>query len=205
MDKYSAYQHHTVTAYNRVGSTLAVGFDRYFAEVACEEAAHVLESLSPESSILDLGCGSGPASRYFSEHGHDVVSADLSEGMLQECRLRGLSTLVRLDLEALPFGAEAFDAVWAHTSMLHIPKSRLSTALEDVVRCLKTGGLLFIGLREGKSEGYLDREGEQMWFSHFTEGEFEEYLPPETSLLRHTRTRPGRVVFLYYLLQKQTP
>jgi hypothetical protein len=73
---------------------------------------------------------------------------------------------------------------------------------ERLITCLKQDGLAFIAVRDGEGEGYVNRAGEDMWFSRFHDNEFEQYIPTGVSLLRHTRTKPGRGVVLNYLLRK---
>jgi SAM-dependent methyltransferase len=196
------YKAHTISGYDAVANTLAQAFDSHFANWAHEEAAYFLTMLQPKDRILDLGCGGGPASRYFSSHGYHVVSGDLSTSMLHECQRRGLSALVRLDLEALPFRPHTFEAIWAHTSLLHIPKARFTTALQSCMSILVPHGTFFIALREGQGESYVNIEGQDMWFSRFRSDEFKRYFPEGIELLRHTRTQPGRGAFLNYLLRK---
>lgn len=198
------YKTQTIKAYNTVARTVIGEFDGYFEKWAHREAAHFLTLLKPGSLILDLGCGGGPASQYFVQHGYPVLSGDLSEEMIRECLRRGLPYPVRLDLEALPFRPQSFDAIWAHTSIIHIPKNRVAPALEAVLKILKPGGILFIAFREGKGEGYVNRIGEDIWFSRFHGNEFEHYIPEGFELLHQTRIQPGSLTFVNYYLKKRT-
>jgi cyclopropane fatty-acyl-phospholipid synthase-like methyltransferase len=148
------YKWRTMKSYNALTTELAEGYDHYFETSARLEADHFLARLNESDTILDLGCGVGTASRYFAEQGYTPVAADLSREMVEECKRRGLTSLVRLDLEALPFLDSSFDGVWAHTSLIHIPKQRLTIAMEGLEKIIKFGGILFIALREGTEEGY---------------------------------------------------
>ena len=45
--------------------------------------------------VLDLGAGQGQDSRYFAEHGYDVVSTDLEETALEQSKLpRGCKVII---------------------------------------------------------------------------------------------------------------
>jgi cyclopropane fatty-acyl-phospholipid synthase-like methyltransferase len=189
-------------AYDALLSELAEGYDHHFATYARLEADHFLAKLSKGCRILDLGCGVGSASRYFAERGYVPVSADLSEEMVKECQRRGLTNPVRLDLEALPFPNSSFEGVWAHTSLLHIPKHRLSSAMEGIEKILKPGGRLFIALREGEKEGYERQFGMERWFANYQADEFERYIPSAYCLERFSRTDRQIVIFLNYHLVK---
>jgi SAM-dependent methyltransferase len=123
--------------------------------------------------------------------------------MLHACRRRGLRDVVRLDLEALPFRQCVFDAAWAHTSLIHIPKSRLTGALAVLGQKLRPGGVLFVALRAGKNDGYLGKSGVERWFAHFEKGEFERHIPPGFEILKSSKTAFKSAAFLNYHLRKK--
>jgi SAM-dependent methyltransferase len=189
-------------AYNQRASTDAAGFDNYFDVYAHSEVQYFLSMLAPDSVILDLGCGAGVASAHFHQQRYLTISADLSLMMLQECKKRGLKNLVRMDLEALPFFQFSFDAIWAHTSLLHIPKAHLQGALHDIGKTLKPQGIFFIALKEGKGEGYAGSSGAEKWFSYFQGEEFVTYLPADFEIIRTNTINTSHRTFLYYCLMK---
>lgn len=197
------YKRQTTRAYDELAAELVDGFDSHFEAFARFEADRLLASLRQGALVLDLGCGGGPASSYLSRHGCTTVSADLSEAMVRACRRRGLDNVVRLDLEDLPFAPHTFDAVWAHTSLIHVPKARLSRALEGIARVIKPGGVLFVALREGKTQGYEGQPGSERWFSNYGMDEFEQYVPANLGVFERSRTGRTRVVFLNYHLRKR--
>lgn len=196
------YKRHTMEAYDALVDELAEGYDHHFETYARLEADHFLAKLRQGGRILDIGCGVGAASRYFAAQGYTPVSADLSAAMLRECQRRGLTHLVRLDLEALPFPNSSFEGVWAHTSLLHVPKHRLSDALKGLGKILKPGGMLFIALREGEKEGYERQSDTERWFANYQQDEFERYIPSAYCLERFGRIDRQIVTFLNYHLVK---
>ena len=200
----AAYKTQTTEAYDALAAELVPGFDRHFEASARREAKRFLRGLRKDALVLDLGCGGGVASAYFCQRGFSTVSADLSGEMVQECRRRGLENVVQVDLEDLPFCPRAFDAVWAHTSLIHVPKERLARALAGVARVLKPGGTLFVALKEGGSQGYEGQPGTERWFSNYGADEFEQYLPPDLRVVQRSRTDRTHVAFLNFHLRKQT-
>jgi SAM-dependent methyltransferase len=190
------YKRQTMHAYNRLAAEVVPGFDRFFEAHGRLEADYFLAHLGPGDVILDLGCGPGTASRYFAGMGYTPLSVDLSEAMLRECRRRGLGRVIRLDLEALPFLQHSLDAIWAHTSLLHVPKARLTRALEGLNNILRPGGAIFIALKQGTEEGYRGQPGAERWVSYFEAGEFESYLPEGLTVVRRSRTECKTVTFL---------
>jgi len=198
----AALKQQTTQSYDLLASELVESFDGYFETSARHQADRLLAGLRPGALVLDLGCGGGPASLYLSKHGCTTVSADLSEAMVRACKRRGLEDVVRLDLEDLPFARHAFDAVWAHTSLLHVPKERLSRALEGIARVLKPDGVLFVALREGTTEGYEGQLGTERWFSNYELDEFLRYVPDGLRVVEQSRIECTRVAFLNVHLRK---
>lgn len=95
--------------------------------------------------ILDLGCGTGGASRLLRARyrGAQVLSADLALPMLHRQRA-GLawwrrSLRVCADAEALPFAARSFDLIYSNLMLqwCHPPEA----VLTEVARVLRAGGL----------------------------------------------------------------
>ena len=197
------YKTQTMRSYDALAAGIVTGFEDYFDSVARAEADRFLDLLGQNGTILDLGCGGGQASAYFISRGHAAVSADLSQEMLHACRRRGLKDILRLDMEALPFRQCVFDAVWAHTALIHVLKKRLAGVLDGLGEALKPGGALFVALKEGESESYVGEPGVERWFAHFQKGEFERYVPPGLAIVRNDRTTFKSAAFLNYHLRKK--
>lgn len=70
----------------------------------------VLEGKVRGDRMLDLGCGTGGVLRDWMDEGH-CFGIDRSQLALEICARNGLDSLVRGDLNALPFRPGSFDAV----------------------------------------------------------------------------------------------
>jgi len=105
-------------------------------ELQGELVVHLANRLR-DGRTLDVGAGTGRlAIPLQTEHGLDVVAADVSAGMLAEGRRRGLRRIVRADVRRLPFRTAAFDRSLA-THLLHlVPEWRV--ALGEIVRVTRT-------------------------------------------------------------------
>jgi SAM-dependent methyltransferase len=119
-----------------------------------------------EGPVLELGCGTGRVSLPLARAGIDLVGIDRSEPMLARARaraarsarsavrsakngrLRGGLNLVRGDIRALPFEADAFSMVLAPYGILQsLIRSRdLTSTLASVARVLAPGGTFGIDL-----------------------------------------------------------
>jgi len=62
-------------------------------------------------SLLEVGVGTGRIALPLQKRGFDLVGADLSKGMLQKARAKGLRNLLLGDADQLPFADKTFDGV----------------------------------------------------------------------------------------------
>ncbi|OWV77014.1 SAM-dependent methyltransferase [Rhizobium sp. R339] len=112
-----------------------------------------LAGLAPGASILELGCGAGQDSAYMLQQGFDVTPTDGSAELARQAEARiGRPVRVMLfqDLDA----ENAYDGVWAHASLLHVPRPELPDVFARIRRALRPGGLLHASLKAGEAEGH---------------------------------------------------
>jgi len=108
--------------------------------------------LGSGAKVLELGCGGGRDSERMIAAGLDVEPTDGSEGMARQAEQR-LGRPVRVmrfeELDAV----ETYDAVWAHASLLHVPRDALPDIISRVHRALKPGGLHYANFKAGGTGG----------------------------------------------------
>jgi ubiquinone/menaquinone biosynthesis C-methylase UbiE len=107
--------------------------------------------LVDSKGILDLGTGTALIPMEFcrqSEQGQ-ITAVDLADEMLKLAReniarddLSKRIEIVKSDAKQLPFENDCFSAVMSNSIVHHIPKPFI--ALQEMVRVLKPGGLLFV-------------------------------------------------------------
>ena len=103
--------------------------------------------LEANQTILELGCGTGNTVRRLAGRGDVyVVGLDLLGEMLSQARRRlkrvaGACSLVRADARLLPFRDQAFDRVYAESSLGIQTSSGIRRVLEEAFRVLRPGGL----------------------------------------------------------------
>jgi ubiquinone/menaquinone biosynthesis C-methylase UbiE len=107
--------------------------------------AVVLGLLGPgPGEVLDAGMGPGRLCAELAERNWMVTGIDASDEMVEAAHERlpdRAASLLRAEIESLPFDAESFDAV-AATGVLEY--ADVSRALAELVRVLRTGGLLVV-------------------------------------------------------------
>jgi ubiquinone/menaquinone biosynthesis C-methylase UbiE len=135
-------------------------WERYLDELAAR--------LPTGGRVLDLGCGDGARIARLAET-FELVAVDISEEQLRLARARmPRATLVHDDFGALDFDAEAFDAVTALYSFVHIPRDDQRALLERIGGWLKPGGLFLASLSHlGGEDRTYEWLGVEMFFSGF--------------------------------------
>jgi sarcosine/dimethylglycine N-methyltransferase len=120
---------------------------------AQERAVHAMADglpLSPESCVLEVACGLGPAARHLaSRYGCRVLASNISERQLNQglalTRDAGLAARVAFagaDFHRLPFAAGRFDLWWCQESLLHSPDK--TAVLAEAQRVLRPEGWLVL-------------------------------------------------------------
>lgn len=98
--------------------------------------------LRRNSTLLDVGCGSGAASEPFARNGIPVTAVDASETALAQARERmPNATFVRASAEQLPFDDGQFDLAISAQVFHGFDRA---AALREIHRVLKSGGTVAI-------------------------------------------------------------
>jgi O-antigen chain-terminating methyltransferase len=117
----------------------------------------------PNGGLVDLGCGRGEWLQLTSELGFSSIGVDADDGMLEECRIKGLNVVLG---DAIEFLSELDDDSQAVVSgfhiVEHIPFDVLRRLVDEALRVLKPGGLLVLETPNPENPGvanvtfYLD-------------------------------------------------
>lgn len=124
-----------------------------------------LDRIAPGGQILDLGCGAGKASLYFTQQGYKVLAVDGCRELCDYTRSRVGCPVRCMRFEELDF-EDQFDGVWACASLLHMRRAELPGILRLVRRALKETGVFYASFKYGDTE----RNHNGRLFSDFTEG-----------------------------------
>lgn len=126
-----------------------------------------LDKLHPGAEILDYGCGSGRDTKYFLEQGCKVTAIDGSQKL---CKLASEYTGIQVkhmlfrDLDE----KEAYDGIWACSSILHVPANELQDIIKKMTNALRAHGIIYTSFKYGTFEG--ERNGR--YFTDMTEETF---------------------------------
>ncbi len=128
----------------------------------------VLDQLRPESTILDLGCGTGvPIAAYLTQAGHQVTGVDSSAAMLDLARLQvPQARFVLGDMLFVDFG-QCFDAIIAWDSIFHVGRQEHAGLFAKCFRWLKPNGLMLVSLGGSEWEGAAEMYGQPFFYSGY--------------------------------------
>jgi ubiquinone/menaquinone biosynthesis C-methylase UbiE len=125
------------------------------------EQAIATMGITPKSRVLDLGCGSGWASRLIAgEYGAEFITGiDVSDDMIRVAQ-RASTGFPRIDYQVasaadLPFPAGQFTHVFSMESIYYYPEP--AAALKEVYRVLEPNGLICVVVdlfKENEPTGY---------------------------------------------------
>jgi ubiquinone/menaquinone biosynthesis C-methylase UbiE len=132
--------------FDRRAGAYESGFTARWRDPVQRESLAALD-LTADDRMLDVGCGTGAASRAAAATAATVVGIDLSPKMIQQAA--GLANGIEnvrfevADAEQLPFGDREFTSVLCSNSFHHYPNPLQAT--REMARVLVPGGRLVIG------------------------------------------------------------
>jgi len=99
-----------------------------------------------KGKLLEVGCGTGHWSEYFSSKGFEVTGIDISADMIKVAQRKNIvnSRFEIADGENIPFAAQSFDIAAAITTLEFTlnPVKMLS----EMARCVKKNGGIIVGV-----------------------------------------------------------
>jgi SAM-dependent methyltransferase len=101
--------------------------------------------------VLDLGCGNGSNARFFAQQGYRALGIDLSPSAIEIARAWFAEEGLEADLRVgscldLPYEDGFVDVVVSHGVLDHLSPAEGVTAMAEVHRVLRPGGLCFLTL-----------------------------------------------------------
>jgi cyclopropane fatty-acyl-phospholipid synthase-like methyltransferase len=112
-----------------------------------------LSELAPGGSILELGCGGGQDCAYMLSKGFRVTPTDGSPELAKQAeRLLGQPVRV-MRFHELDADGE-FDGIWAHASLLHVPRRQLPDIFDRIRYALREKGRFHASFKAGDAEGH---------------------------------------------------
>ncbi|MBW2162763.1 MAG: class I SAM-dependent methyltransferase [Deltaproteobacteria bacterium] len=106
-----------------------------------------------DARVLELGCGTGLILARIAEVAKEAVGIDLSEGMAQRAKERGLEVHIG---SVCPFEDEEFDLTYSFKVLAHVPD--IDAAIREATRVTRPGGHLLLEFYNPWSLRYLAKK-----------------------------------------------
>jgi ubiquinone/menaquinone biosynthesis C-methylase UbiE len=127
------------------------GYHRMIDDLEVEVATPYAQG----ARVLELGCGTGLILARVAEVAREAVGIDLSEGMAQRARDRGLDVHIGSVCD-LPFDDDQFDLTYSFKVLAHVPD--ICAALREAARVTRPGGHLLLEFYNPWSLRYLAKK-----------------------------------------------
>lgn len=98
------------------------------------------------AKVLDLGCGSGRDSLYFSTNGYEVTAIDASFKMVEYCKNYLSCSVTHATFEDFE-STELFDGIWACASLLHVKRDQIDNMIQKYVNMLNLDGIFLMSFK----------------------------------------------------------
>ena len=120
--------------------------------------------------VLDAGCGAGvPVARFLSAR-FQVVGVDISAEQLKRAgELVPLAAFCRMDMTALAFLDDSFDAICSLYAIFHVPRDQHAGVFQEFYRVLRSPGHILVTVGSHDEEQWVEHDwfGVSMYWSSF--------------------------------------
>lgn len=144
------------------------GRDVGYHRLIDDQAAALVRRVGEGRDVLEVGCGTGLVLERVTRFARTARGIDLSPGMLERARARGLDVLEG-SATALPFEDASFDVAYSFKVLAHVPE--LETALREMARVVRPGGHVVFDAYNRHSLRYLLK---RLFGPRATSGSFDE-------------------------------
>lgn len=128
--------------------------------------AYKLIKIKNLKNLLDLGCGDGRDSIYFSNKGIKVTALDFSKSGIKKLEEQNNKIdCIFEDIKNINFAENTFDVVYAHLSLHYFDNETTSNIFANLYKILKKSGLIFVKCKSTDDSlfGQGKNIGENMW------------------------------------------
>jgi len=132
-----------------------------------------------KKKLLDLGCGQGRDSLYFSGLGYAVTAVDYSSQALAFIKDKNI-TLVQQDLRSLDFPENSFDIVYSNLVFHCLKSEELPFIFSEIYQLLVPGGFFFFAMKKKDDKNY--GQGEKIADETFVYKGVTRYFIPRNKL-----------------------
>jgi len=130
----------------------------------------LLEVFSKNSSLLEIGCGSGRDANFMIENNYKLTAIDASKEMILEAKkihpLLENSLHVVTIPDELSFNTNSFDGIYSIATLMHLEEKEIKKTIQKIYDMLKGNGIFLFSVsiqRDDIDKNFKDSKGR-----HFT-------------------------------------
>ncbi|TQR87629.1 class I SAM-dependent methyltransferase [Mycobacterium hodleri] len=144
----------TRDGYDAAATEFAAMFENYLDDKPIEKAllaafAELVRDTG-NTSVADVGCGTGVTTRILADLGVEPTGIDLSPNMIAEARARAPELRFEVgSMTSLELANASVGGVCAWYSTIHVPGSHLPQAFSEFHRVLVDGGVALLAFQVG--------------------------------------------------------
>jgi trans-aconitate methyltransferase len=157
----------TIKTYDESAAALADYFKGIGPRKLYIDLAFKLIGNKENARVVEIGCGDGRDATEIIARTNDYVGFDPSSGMIEIAKKR-LPKSSFIVSDALSFNyPQNIDLVFAFASLLHVDIKNLEIIINRLAQCIKSGGLLYISLKEApnyEEKFKEDQFGKRMFY-----------------------------------------
>ncbi len=143
-----------------------------------DQAAEIVRRYGEGKELLEVGCGTGLILQRTARFAARAQGVDLSPGMLEHARRRGLDVREG-EAGKLPFPDASFDVAYSFKVLAHVPE--FEQALLEMQRVVRPGGHLIFDVYNRRSLRYLTKH---LFGPRKTSQRYDEHAIPTRFLTR---------------------
>jgi SAM-dependent methyltransferase len=134
--------------YDHFATTYEDGRDSRYHRFLDDAEVRLTTPHAEGRDVLEVGCGTGLILERLAKIASQARGVDLSAGMLEKARARGLN-VVQGSATELPFPDASFDVACSFKVLAHVPD--LQQALSEMARVVRPGGVIIAELYNQRS------------------------------------------------------
>lgn len=138
---------------------------RYESADVSEVQLLLLQTFKKNSSLLEIGCGSGRDASFMTKNNFDVTAIDGSKNMIEEAKKIHIELSEKLYHKTLPSDLEfnqVFDGIYSIATLMHLSRIDLEKTMSKIYDLLNKNGkfLMSVSLfRDDIDENGFDEKG----------------------------------------------
>ena len=137
----------------------------------------LLKTFSPNSKLLEIGCGSGRDASFMQKQGYNLTAIDGSQKMIDEAKALHPALEPHLFTMQLPHGldfeAESFDGVYSVATLMHLRQEEIVLTIKNIYTLLKPKGKFLFSVSIARDDtDQNSRDPHQRLFTSFSQREW---------------------------------